>query len=69
MLRKRAGSSRFDQSVRISTQAPFGMRPCLPSQTAMCAGSSTNFSSAAASLLQSITTAGATRRCTGIVSV
>ncbi len=69
MLRNAAGSVRFDQSVRISTHEPSGMRPYLASQAWMCDGSITNFSSAAASLLMSMTTAGATKRCTGRVSV
>ena len=69
MLRNFAGSVRFDQSVRISTQAPSGMRPCLASKASICDGSQTNFSSAAASFEQSITTAGAMKRLTEIVSV
>ncbi len=69
MLRNFAGSVRFDQSVRISTQAPSGMRPYFFSKASICAGSQRNFSSAAASFEQSITTAGAMNRLTGIVSV
>ena len=69
MLRNFAGSVRFDQSVRISTQAPSGMRPCFCSHAAICDGSQRNFSSAAASFEQSMTTAGAMKRVTGIVSV
>src|SRR3984957_8859327 len=58
MLRNNAGSVRFDQSVRINTQAPSGMRPCRLSHTSICDGSIRNFSSAAASFDTSITTAG-----------
>ena len=69
MLRNFAGSVRFDQSVRISTQAPSGIRPFFASKAWICDGSQTKFSSAAASFEQSITTAGAMKRFTGIVSV
>ena len=69
MLRNARGSLRFDQSVRISTQAPAGIRPWRASKASICAGSMTKRSSAAASFEQSITQAGATSRWASSVSV
>jgi hypothetical protein len=53
--------SRFDQSVRISTQAPSGIGPCSASQASMTSGVSSKSSSSAAPSEQSITTTGPTK--------
>ena len=69
VLRNAAGSVRLDQSVRISTQEPAGMRPCPASHASTPAGSSKKSSSAVTSREQSMTQAGAISRSGGIVSV
>jgi hypothetical protein len=60
---------RFDQSVRSSTHAPSGMRPCRDSQASSASLVSRKSGLAEASREQSITTAGATNFSGGIVSV
>ena len=55
--------------VRISTQDPAGIRPCLASHASIASGVRRKSSSSAASREQSMTQAGATSRCGAIVSV
>src|SRR4029079_3881498 len=58
-----------DQSGRTNSQQRAGILPCLASQALMKSGVSRKSASAADSFEQSITTAGAIRSPTGIVSV
>jgi hypothetical protein len=63
------GSLRLDQSVRISTQAFPGMRPCRFSHRFMNSSVKRKSGSAAASLEQSTTQAGPMKRSGGMLSV
>ena len=69
MFKNAAGSDRFDQSVRIRTQEPASIRPCLDSQPSTYFGVSRKSGLAATSFETSMTHAGAMKRSTEIVSV